>query len=187
MGDPQVDIRRFAAGDSLKQLTALLNDAYRIHLQRGLRYVATWQDETLTSTRMAGAECWIAMDGDRIVGTITLRPPARAGGHPFLDRPDVAVFNQLAVAPAYQGSGLGHRLMACAETRARELGAAEIACETAQSEVGLIDWYKRQGYRVVGTANRETTNYVSYVLSKRLAPEKATPASRRPRRAPPSR
>ena len=93
----------------------------------------------------------------------------------------------LVVSDQWQRKGLGHRLMACAETRARELGAAEIACETAQSEVGLIDWYKRQGYRVVGTANRETTNYVSYVLSKRLAPEKATPASRRPRRAPPSR
>lgn len=168
MGDPQVEIRRFGEGDSLTQLTALLNDAYRVHLEQGLRYVATWQDDTITSRRMADAECWIAVDEEKLVGTIMLKPPARAGGHPFYDRADVAIFNQLAVAPTHQHHGLGALLLARIEERARELGAAEIACDTAQSAHELIDWYKRHGYRIVGTANWETTNYRSYLLSKRL-------------------
>ena len=177
MAEPQ--IRRFGVGDSLAELTELLNDAYRIHLEKGLRYVATWQDESVTSSRMTGAECWIAVEEGRIVGTITLRPPERAGGHPFYDRPDVAVFNQLAVTPEHQHHGLGSRLLERVEMRAHELGAAEIACDTAQSASELIQWYKRHGYRIVGTANWETTNYRSYLLSKKLEPTTPPTASSR--------
>lgn len=168
MGDPQIEIRRFGEGDSLTPLTELLNEAYRVHLEQGLRYVATWQDETITSRRMVDAECWIAVTDGRLVGAITLKPPERAGGHPFYDRADVAIFSQLAVDPAYQHHGVGSQLMARVEERAKEMGAAEIACDTAQSAQELIDWYKRHGYRIIGTANWEMTNYRSYLLSKRL-------------------
>lgn len=169
MVDANVEIRRFGENDSLAQLTGLLNEAYHIHLEQGLRYVATWQDEALTQRRMVDAECWIAVADGELVGTITLKPPERAGGHPFYDRPDVAIFKQLAVAPARQHDGLGGKLIDRVEARAGEMGATEIACDTAQSAKKLIDWYTSRGYRIVGTVNWETTNYRSYVLSKKLA------------------
>lgn len=168
MGEPTIEIRRLSEGDSIEKVTELLNEAYRKHLEEGLRYVASWQDEAITRRRMIDSECWVALIDGELVGTITLKPPERAGGHPFYDRPDVAIFTQLAVSPAHQHHGLGGKLIDRVEERAREMGAAQIACDTAQSAKALLEWYTHRGYRIVGTANWETTNYRSYLLSKRL-------------------
>ena len=42
-------------------------------------------------------ECWLALRGELIFGTLTMLPPDRAEGSPLYDRPDVAKLNQLAV------------------------------------------------------------------------------------------
>jgi ribosomal protein S18 acetylase RimI-like enzyme len=102
------------------------------------------------------------------VGTITYYTCARTCGSPWLDRPDVAHFGQLAVDPAVQGRGLGTRLIATAEARARCDGAREIALDTAESAGHLIAWYERLGYRFVEYVDWGVTNYRSVVMSKRL-------------------
>jgi GNAT superfamily N-acetyltransferase len=107
-----------------------------------------------------------------MVATVTVYPP-----HPRTDerapewysRADVATFGQLAVDPELQGRGLGARLLDLVEERARELGVAELACDTAESADGLIRLYVRRGFREVGHVDwRPATNYRSVVLSKRL-------------------
>ena len=163
-----VTIRRLAPADSLADLTALLNRAYRGLLEMGLRYVATWQDERITKRRIEGAECWVAeMDG-RLVGTVTLKPPGRDGSHPYYEQAGVAKLGQFGVEPSLQGTGLGSRMMDHIEERARELGATELAGDTAEPATHLHAFYERRGYRVVGRISWDMVNYESVIRSKRL-------------------
>jgi GNAT superfamily N-acetyltransferase len=161
-------IRRLAPADSLADLTALLNRAYKQLLDMGLRYVATWQDEEITRKRIEGAECWVAESDGRIVGTIALYPPGGGKGHPFYERDDVAKIGQFGIEPELQGTGLGSRLMEHVERRARELGAIELAGDTAEPAQHLHAFYARRGYRVVGRIRHDVVNYPSVIRSKAL-------------------
>ena len=60
--------------------------------------------------------------------------------------------HQLYILPARQGLGLGHRLMACAEERARELGADRIWLGVMVKNTQAVAWYKKMGFTVTETA-----------------------------------
>jgi GNAT superfamily N-acetyltransferase len=166
---PEFEIRPIAEGDSLAELTGLLHRAYGRLAESGLRFVASHQSEEVTAKRAARGECSVAVLGGEIVGTITLNPPGRVQGPAYYQRPGVWVFGQFAVEPALQGRGIGSRLLASIEARARDMGALEIACDTAEGARQLIELYGRRGYRPVGAFDWPVTNYVSVVLAKRLA------------------
>ena len=60
--------------------------------------------------------------------------------------------HQLYILPARQGLGLGHRLMACAEERARELGADRIWLGVMVKNAQAVAWYQKMGFTVTETA-----------------------------------
>ena len=80
--------------------------------------------------------------------------------------PDHLLVESVAVSPAFQGRGLGRRLMAHAETLARSSGFMEIRLYTNQRFVENIELYRRLGYHV----EREEDVKVGIVvhMSKRL-------------------
>ncbi len=80
--------------------------------------------------------------------------------------PDHLLVENVAVSPAFQGRGLGRKLMAHAETLARELGFDTIRLYTNQRFVENIELYRKLGYRV----DREEVVPVGVVthMSKRL-------------------
>jgi len=156
-------IRPFAATDSIPDLTDLLHRAYADLAARGLRYLATHQDDGVTRRRVAGGECFLAEEDGRIVATIVLRGPGSDPGHPGR-----AWFEQFAVEPDRQGRGIGARMLAFVERRARALGAVEIALDTALPATHLIEFYARRGYREVGRVSWEVTSYESVILAKGL-------------------
>jgi GNAT superfamily N-acetyltransferase len=163
-----VVFRRVAAEDSLAELTDLLHRAYRPLAEQGFRYWSTHQSVEDTRTRIRRGECYVGVRRDRIVATITLVGPEAARGCPWYERPGVAVFSQFAVEPDLQGAGLGSRLLDRVESRASEMGALELALDTAEGAARLIRFYERRGYRFVEYADWEKTNYRSVVLSKPL-------------------
>lgn len=164
-----VHIRRLSGEDSIDELTDLLHRAYAGLAERGLRYVATYQDAATTRKRVERGECFVGVRDGRLVATITYYDPARTGGCPWYDRPDVAVFKQLCVDPALRRRGIAAGLMDLVEGRAASDGAAEIACDTAIDATDLVEMYRRRGYRTVEQVDwRPATNYVSVVLSKPL-------------------
>lgn len=164
-----VVIRRLEETDSISDLTALIRRAYSKLADLDLRFVATWQGEDITKDRVSHGECYVARLDNVLAGTVTLRGPNTTAGCPWYDKPGVASFGQFAVEPDLQGQGIGDALLAHIEARARELGAEELALDTAKPAKHLIDFYAKRGYRLVGEVDwRPHTNYLSVVMSKRL-------------------
>ena len=123
-----------------------------------------------TKTRISKGECSVAVHQGIVIGTALLTPPSlRMPWCEWYDRPDVSVLSQFAVEPRHQGHGVGSALMRHIEERAAELGAAEISVDTSEGATHLIELYERRGYRHVGHAQWEHTNYRSVLLSKRLS------------------
>jgi GNAT superfamily N-acetyltransferase len=169
-GSDEVVVRRLTENDSIQELTELLHSGYRKLLEMGLRYSATYQDEKRTAERIFGKQCYLGLVDDRMMATITLDPPGTTKGCPYYERSDICSFHQFCVAPEYQGRGIGSFLIGQVERRAVELGAVEMAIDTAEQAQHLIDMYKHHGYRLVDRVKWDTTNYESVVLAKSLSP-----------------
>ena len=76
-------------------------------------------------------------DGARIVALIeTIAEPA------------ALLIENVAVSPAFQGGGLGRRLIAHAERLARDMGCAEIRLYTNARFVDNVALYRRLGYAI---------------------------------------
>ncbi|MEO1130718.1 MAG: GNAT family N-acetyltransferase [Planctomycetota bacterium] len=154
----------------MRTITSLLHRAYAPLAARGMRYLASHQDESVTRERLTaeGSEGFVAEFGGRIVGTVTLCSPRDGAAVHWYRLPGVFTFEQFAVDPDYQGQGIGALLIGRVENRAVELGAIEIACDTSEHATELIATYTRRGYREVARTEWEVTNYVSVVLSRSL-------------------
>jgi GNAT superfamily N-acetyltransferase len=164
----RLSLRPLAPDDDLFELTELLHRAYAQLATMGLHFVATHQDAEVTRARIQGAECYVAEMEGQIVGTIVFRDCLRTGSCEWYDRPDVASFGQFGVEPDMQGHGIGSALLDHVEKRALEVGASEIALDTAAPATHLIELYSRRGYRIVENVKWEEVNYSSVIMSKRL-------------------
>lgn len=71
----------------------------------------------------------------------------------------------VALEPEVRGQGLGRRLMAAIEDKAREEGCLRLRVEAFGGELGF---YKRMGYRVVGELEDYPEGYTYYWLRKDL-------------------
>lgn len=178
IGNKVIRIRRFNKSDSLTELTDLLHRGYRQLLEMGLRYTATYQDEQKTASRIAGKECYVGVLAGKYVATINLDPPGEAEGCAYYHRPGVSSFHQFCVDPELRGQGLGRFLIQFVERRAVQLGATEMAIDTAEQAHHLISMYKRYGYQPVDRLKWEATNYESIVLAKSLSPQPKTVESK---------
>ena len=161
-------IRLIEPGDSIQELTEFLHRAYRPLADAGMRFFATHQSPEQTAERCDEGECYLALQDDRLVGTIVFRSPEQTDGCPWYDRPDVASFGQFAVEPALQGSGIGSTLLLLSERRALETGAKHLALDTAEPATHLIAYYNRRGYEFIEHTQWHDTNYRSVILSKPL-------------------
>jgi GNAT superfamily N-acetyltransferase len=64
---------------------------------------------------------------------------------------DVACLGLLTVRPALQGSGVGRRMLAAAESYARtQFGARVMEMTVIAEREELIAWYERRGYQATG-------------------------------------
>lgn len=170
---PLPALRLAGEDEDWEALTALLHRAYGTLAAQGLRFYASHQPVEQTRKRAAQGECWLGELDGRVVSTITLVPPERCAGSDgqarWYDRPEVARFGQMAVEPSLRRRGLGGQLMDLVERRARELGAQELALDTAEGASDLLRMYEARGYRFIEEVDwRPTTNYRSRLLSLRL-------------------
>jgi GNAT superfamily N-acetyltransferase len=164
-----IAIRPIGPHDGIDELTTLLHRSYAGLGKMGLNYTAVDQSVETTRKRLSGGFAFVAVDRqDRLVGTIVFYRPRRSTGSPWLERPEVAHFGQLAVDPALQRCGIGSRLMDLVEEQARAVGAKEIALDTAEPATHLIEMYLRRGYRFIEYAQWRGKSYRSVIMSKSL-------------------
>jgi len=101
-------------------------------------------------------EVWL-LDGSRGLDAVLILEP----------RADDLLLWSIATAPDRQGTGLGNRLLAAAEQRARELGRRVIRLYTGEPLTGNIAWYERQGYareRIEDLGDRRVVHMVKRLL-----------------------
>ncbi len=96
------------------------------------------------ASRAAGAELWVAVDGDRLLGNVTYCPPGSA--YREVSRGDEGEFRMLAVDPDARGSGAGTALAAHCEERAREHHAVGMAISSLAEMTDAHRIYSRLGY-----------------------------------------
>ena len=170
MGDvlSKTTIRLLNSSDSLEELTDLLHLSYKKLADQGFRFHAAHQDVTVTKQRVDNSECYVAIADNKIVGTICYRSPTNKMQHDYYDQPSAAAFGQFAVAPQYQNSGLGSKLLNQAEKCAIRDKAKEIAFDTAEGATDLINYYKKRDYSFVQYTQWTVTNYRSVIMSTKL-------------------
>jgi GNAT superfamily N-acetyltransferase len=161
-------IRRLSQDDSIEALTELVHRAYARLGAMGLNYTAVDQSAEITKQRAERGICFVALQNDQLIGTITVQPTDPESECEYFTRPRVASARQFAVDPRLQGAGLGSTLLTQAENWASENGYSEIAVDTAEPAQHLVELYSRRGYLQVGWVQWPGKTYRSVVLSKAI-------------------
>jgi ribosomal protein S18 acetylase RimI-like enzyme len=86
---------------------------------------------------LSANEVWLADGPEGPVGALILDPT-----------PGYVLVWSVAVAPAAQSRGLGDRLLAAAEARARQLGLLQLRLYTGEKLTRQVRWYHRHGYAI---------------------------------------
>ncbi len=160
--------RALEAGDSIVELTALLHRAYAPLGRMGLNYTAVNQTPAVTSQRISGGTCFVAVAAGKLLGTILVQPTRLRSECEYFTRPGVAAAHQFAVDPAHQRAGIGRSLLQLAEQWAAQAGFTELAMDTAEPARHLIALYGHFGYREVDRVQWPGKVYESVVLGKPL-------------------
>ena len=163
-------IRRLRSGDSLEGLTQLLHRSFSELTLRGIDCQCASQSVARTRERVERGECFIAVSGARIIGTVTLESSDRHSSIPAYRDPATASVHQLAVDPARQGAGVGRSLIAHATAWARARRYGRLALDTPEGAVRQVAWYFDRGFDIVETTHVPGRRYASVVLAKPLAP-----------------
>lgn len=95
--------------------------------------------------RAAAARLYVAVDGDRVLGTITYCPPG--GEFSELAAPDEGEFRFLAVDPAAQGQGVGLALVQQCLGLAREEGRTAVVLCSLPTMTTAHRLYTGLGFR----------------------------------------
>ncbi|HEX8167234.1 MAG TPA: GNAT family N-acetyltransferase [Beijerinckiaceae bacterium] len=133
-GDPSLRLR-FAGPADLAALGELQRAAYVPN--RAILGVEPLPLLFDYATLLGHYEAWVVEGEGGLAGALILDP-----------RPDHLLVWSLATAPAAQGQGLGKRLLAAAEARARSLGLDTLRLYTGEKLTGNVRWYHRHGYAI---------------------------------------
>jgi GNAT superfamily N-acetyltransferase len=166
-----ISIRRWTPEDSVEEITELLHLAYGALARQGMHYNASHQPPSQTLDRLTKGDSFIAVEAGsgKIVGTISVYRSSPKNWHAYYCRSGLMYFGQFAVHPDFQGKGISKRLYQTVEDHARALGSTEMALDTAETAYDLIAMYRRWGFEIVDSADWDSTNYVSVIMSKPLA------------------
>jgi len=161
-------IRRLRSCDSLDTLTHLLHRAFEDLAHRGIECQCAKQSTALTSDRVKRGECFIAVSGGQMIGTITLEHPDRSSAIEAYRDLATASIHQLAVDPASQGAGVGGALIAYAGAWAGARRYERLALDTPQGASREVAWYLGRGFDLAQTVHVPGRRYASTVLTKEL-------------------
>jgi GNAT superfamily N-acetyltransferase len=129
---------RSARADEVEKVAAFQRAAYeRNRAMLGVEPIPLKADYAKI---LCDYEVWLHENGSKLTGVLILEPHA-----------DDLLIWSLATAPDARGAGLGNRLLAAAELRARQLGKNIVRLYTGELLVNNVAWYQRRGYKTERT------------------------------------
>ena len=126
-----------AAPADAPAVTACVRAAYARYVERIGREPAPMTADY--AALIEAGEVWVTRAGDGVAGVLVLRP-----------QPPALLVENVAVAPAHQGQGLGRRLMAFADEQARAVGLAEVVLYTNERMTENLRFYPALGFTETG-------------------------------------
>ncbi|NOV01161.1 GNAT family N-acetyltransferase [Paenibacillus planticolens] len=112
-------------------------------------------------------------DGEKLIGAVVVDAiqSSRYAGLPWIHQEagQARCIHRLAVDPAYQGQGLGKKLLQFAEEQARGAGGASIRLDVFSGNPGAAQLYVRAGYRQIGTIRFPMRSEPYYCFEKLLS------------------
>ena len=151
MDEPLV---RVATAADVSVIGQIVEQAYRHYIPRIGKPPGPMSDDY--ALRVSEGVVWVIEERSTIAGIIVLLP-----------RVDHLLLDNIAVAPARQGSGLGRRLLAFAEAEAVRSGYREIRLYTHQTMTENQRLYAAIGYEETGRGTE--AGYERVFMRKRLA------------------
>ena len=153
MPNDTIQLRRATASDA-DGIAALVNAAYEKYIPRIGRkpypMIMNYADAVKTKT------VWVAEEDGLLCGALVLIP---SGDHLLIEN--------IAVAPTFQGAGLGRRFLKLAEDEAGRYGFSDLRLYTNVRFTENIAIYTRHGY--VETGRDEQNNLNVVFMRKTLA------------------
>jgi ribosomal protein S18 acetylase RimI-like enzyme len=147
------NIRPAIAGD-VAAITRIVDDAYRHYIPRMGRTPAPMLDNY--AARVSEGVVWVIEEGNTVRGVSVLLP-----------NPDHLLLENIAVDPAYHGTGLGRRLLVFAEAEAMRQGYRELRLYTHETMIENQRLYAKIGYEETG--RRTEVGFERVFLRKRLS------------------
>jgi len=151
MDEPRI---RAAAAADVSVIGQIVDQTYRHYIPRIGKPPGPMLDDY--AARVSEGVVWVIEEGSTIAGIIVLLP-----------RPGYLLLDNIAVAPARQGAGLGRRLLAFAEAEAVRRGYREIRLYTHQTMTENQRLYAAIGYEETGRGTE--AGYERVFMRKRLA------------------
>jgi len=129
---------RIAKPSDAAAIAALVNHAYAVEAD----FVEGERTAAPEIAAMMDAGMFVVLDAD---GALAASVYVEA-------KHERAYLGMLSVDPAFQGMGLGRRLVRVAEAIGEAMGAPAIELKIVNLREELARWYRSLGYREVGTA-----------------------------------
>ena len=89
---------------------------------------------------------WVVETGDQIIGMFGIESRGN----------DSTELRRMYLDRRHRGRGIAQRMLQCAETRARKFGFARLILSTAEVQKAAIVFYRKSGYRLVGSEGADT-------------------------------
>lgn len=141
----------------------LLFAAHKVNRDAGINMsTAMLTGEEIENRIGKDGKCYIALENEKIVGTLSVRIVVRNTWYAKGQVPDYML---AGVLPEYQGRHINSRLAEKVFDFAREKGYPLIELDTAENNVRAIKAYKRQGFKPV-SYKRPNSDHYSVVMVK---------------------
>lgn len=151
---------------SFDAIHALLYAAHAVNRERGIvMRTSLLTGEALKERIGPDGKCWVAFDGDRPVGTLSIRIVER---NSWYARGKVPDYMLAGVLPEYTGRHINSMLAERAFSYAAAHGYRVMELDTADNNDRAVAIYRHQGFRPVGYSAPKGLDHYSVIMAKWL-------------------
>ncbi|MBB3151535.1 GNAT superfamily N-acetyltransferase [Paenibacillus endophyticus] len=161
------EVYRLAQLEDAERLLHVVYEAYVTIRELDLHWPAAHADLALIQDNIISNECYVLDVDGEIAATVTL-----SKGDEVKSITPFPFIKWFAVDPAYQGVGIGNKLLSWLEQTIikEKVGAAAVTLATAEKHPWLLAMYERRGYERLHVFDFENGDGPMHLLRKIVNP-----------------